>query len=324
MLELWNGSFSKLTLFERCPKAYYYKYIAGIEYTTPAMELGKRIHEGVAKFLTTGEYNEFNEELKPFLNNRVRQLQPQPAELVERKFKFNLDGIVMDGVIDIIVEKEGKIIDWKTSWQKTADPRQLHLYYYFTNKEGFDVRKVAFHYLRFNEEKDLKLDEKQIQETLDWAKKTMEEISEKEFLFATTEDINEFTQTEKIQDCLACPYKAICNNVKEVNDIVEFAKEIEELEAKLKLKKEMLKQYIDENGEVKTDNNVWKLTLVNEFDFDVKKVSDYIKSLGKDPLQYLNVTLTSLKKLKLTDEQLEKLGTKKISLRLTNSKVEAS
>ncbi|MEZ0535955.1 RecB family exonuclease [Caldicellulosiruptoraceae bacterium PP1] len=321
MLELWNGSFSKLTLFERCPKAYYYKYIAGIEYTTPAMELGKRIHEGIARFITTGEYNE---ELNPYLNSRVRQLQPQPVELVERKFKFNLDGIVMDGVIDIIVEKERKIIDWKTSWQKTADPRQLYLYYHFTKKEGFDINNVAFHYLRFNEEKDLKLDEKQIQETLDWAKKTMEEISEKEFLFTTSEDINEFTPTENTQNCLKCPYKTVCNNVKDVEDITELAKQIEELEAQLELKKEMLKQYIDENGEVKTDNSIWKLTTVNSYDFDIKKVSDYIKSLGKDPLQYLNVTLTSLKKLKLTDEQLEKLGTKKISLRLTNSKLEAS
>lgn len=53
-LDVMKGSYSKLQLFERCQRAFYFKYVKNMEYTTPAMEFGKIIHEELAKFLTTG------------------------------------------------------------------------------------------------------------------------------------------------------------------------------------------------------------------------------------------------------------------------------
>jgi len=122
MVEMWTGSYSKLALFERCPRAYYYKYIQGLDYTTPALELGKKVHEGIAKFLTTGECSD---EIAEFITPRVRQKQGIGTECVEKSIRFQVDDVTVEAVIDLITPYE--IIDWKTNWVRNADPRQLIL-----------------------------------------------------------------------------------------------------------------------------------------------------------------------------------------------------
>jgi len=49
-------------------------------------------------------------------------------------------------------------------------------------------------------------------------------------------------------------------------------------------------------------------------------VHDYIQGLGEDPLKFLNCTLTNLKKLKIPEQELEHLGTKRVTYRLTKTK----
>ncbi|WPX08123.1 RecB family exonuclease [Anaerocellum danielii] len=315
MVETWTGSYSKLVLFEKCERAYYYKYIEGIEYTTPALEFGRKVHESIAKFITTGE---LDETVAEFITERVRQFKGTPQEFVERPIKFLVDGIPMDGFVDIVVN--GQIIDWKTNWNRNADEKQLLLYAYGLNQEGFEINSAAFHYLRYGEDVPVELSEKNIQQTLDWTKQVLENIKDAELDFELSEDINTFKKAESTATCLTCPFKTICNGINTVDEAKRLAKEIEELESVLELKKELLRNFVEEYGEITTDTSVWKLTIVNNWDFDTKKVFDFIQSLGKDPLQYLNCTLTNLKKLKLTEQDLEKLGTKKITYRLTKTK----
>lgn len=318
MVETWTGSYSKLSLFEKCPRAYYYRYIQGLEYSTPALELGKKVHEGIAKFLTTGEYSD---EIAEFITPRVRQKQGIGTECVEKLIKFQIDDITIEAVIDLITPYE--IIDWKTNWVKNAEPRQLILYHYGAKRVGLAGvgSKVFFHYLRYNEDEEVDISTNATAITLDWVKATYAAIFETQFEYDITEDISVYNKTDNPKNCLTCPYRTVCNNVNTTEDAVKLAREIEELEALLELKKEMLRNYIEEYREVQTEANVWKLTTVNNWEFDVKKVFDYITTLGKDPLQYLNCTLTNLKKLKLSEQELEKLGTKKITYRLTKTKV---
>ncbi|WAM36640.1 PD-(D/E)XK nuclease family protein [Caldicellulosiruptor acetigenus] len=315
MVETWTGSYSKLALFEKCPRAYFYKYIQGLEYSTPALELGKRIHEGIARFITTGEETA---EIADFLTGKVYALKGTPQEFVERPIRFSVDGIQMDGVIDVVAN--GQIIDWKTNWVKNSDPRQLLLYTHGARQEGLDVEKALFHYLRYAEDVEIDLQEENIQKTLDWTKQMLENIAECQFDYDLSEDIEVFPKTSDFGVCLKCPYKSLCNSVSTAEDVIKLAKEIEELENLLELKKEMLRDYIEEFGEVNTGTSVWKLTVVNNWDFDTRKVYDYIQSLGKDPLQFLNCTLTNLKKLKITEQELEHLGTKRVTYRLTKTK----
>jgi len=226
----------------------------------------------------------------------------------------------LEAVIDVITPYE--IIDWKTNWVKNADPRQLILYHYGAKRVGLTGvgTKVYFHYLRYNEDVEVDVSTNTTATTLDWVKAMYETISETQLEYDLTEDVDVFSKTDNPENCLTCPYKNICNGVNTIEDAVRLAKEIEELEATLELKKEMLRNYIEEFGDVATDTATWKLTTVNNWDFDVRKVFEYIQDLGKDPLQYLNCTLTNIKRLKLPEQELEKLGTKKITYRLTKVK----
>lgn len=315
MVETWVGSYSKLALFEKCPRAYFYKYIQGLEYSTPALELGRKVHEGIAKFITTGE---IIDEVAEFLTHKVYSLKGIPQEFVEKPVKFSVNGMQMEGVIDVIVS--GQIVDWKTNWVKNSDPKQLLLYTYGARQEGLDVEKAVFHYLRYDEDVKIDLQEENIQKTLDWVKQILENIAECQLDYDLSGDIEAFSKTTNSAECLRCPYRNLCNNVSNVEDAVTLVREIEELEALLELKKEMLRGYIEEYGEIQTEANIWKLVAVNNWDFDVKKVYEYVRNLGKDPLEFLNCTFTSLKKLKLSEQELEKLGTKKITYRLTKTK----
>ncbi|ADQ06180.1 conserved hypothetical protein [Caldicellulosiruptor hydrothermalis 108] len=318
MVETWVGSYSKLALFEKCPRAYYYKYVQGLEYSTPALELGKKVHEGIAKFITTGVCSV---EIAEFITPRVRQKQGIGTECVEKSIRFQVDDVTVEAVIDLITPDE--IIDWKTNWVKNADPRQLILYHYGAKRVGLAGvgNKVYFHYLRYNEDEEVDISTNATAITLDWVKATYAAISETQFEYDLTEDIGIFNKTDNPKNCLTCPYRTVCKNVNTTEDAIKLAREIEELEALLELKKEMLRDYIEEYGEIQTEANLWKLTVVNNWDFDTRKVYDYIQSLGKDPLQFLNCTLTNLKKLKIPEQELERLGTKKITYRLAKSKI---
>lgn len=317
MLEMWCGSYSKLALFEKCPRAYFYRYKQKLDYTTPALEYGKKVHEQIAKFLI---YGEVDEEFRYFITPRVKQLAEVnlTQENIERRIEFRINGFQMTGILDVVTDS--KIIDWKTNWNKDASPRQLQLYAYGAKQAGLNIQKAFLHYLRYSEDVEVPVDD--TKETIDWTKRILEQIANAEFMFEMTEDIEEFPKTNDTVNCLSCPYRVICHGASNQEDARRLAKEIEELESVLELKKEALKNYIEEFGEVTTDRNVWRLTTVNNWNFDTAKVYEYITKLGKDPLKYMNVTLTSLKKLKLSEDELYKLGENKITLRLTKSKVE--
>lgn len=305
MVETWTGSYSKLVLFEKCRERIITSIFVVMTIQHLLWNLVKKVHEEIAKFITTGVCSI---EIAEFITPRVRQKQGIGTECVEKSIRFQVDDVTVEAVIDLITPDE--IIDWKTNWVKNADPRQLILYHYGAKRVGLAGvgNKVYFHYLRYNEDEEVDISTNATASTLDWVKATYAAIFETRFEYDLTEDIGVFNKTDNPKNCLTCPYRTVCNNVNTTEDAVKLAREIEELEVLLELKKEMLRDYIEEYGEIQTEANVWKLTVVNNWDFDVKKVYDYIRNLGKDPLEFLNCTFTSLKRLKLSEQELEKVG----------------
>jgi len=146
-------------------------------------------------------------------------------------------------------------------------------------------------------------------------------MNEKVFLYSMSGIEEEFEKN--YSSCRGCPYSAVClgENITDKQKALELAKYIEELEAKLNAAKDALKTYLEETGEeLVTDSGVWRLTPVNSFSFDTRKVWKYIKSLGKDPIEFANFTLTSLKKLKISEDILEQLGERNVTYQLRKTK----
>lgn len=319
LIDVMKGSYSRLQLFEKCQKAFYYKYVKGIEYSTPTMEFGKIIHEELAKFLTTGVEGE---NVKQFLTQKVRHYAGVHPEYVEFELKFTSpSGMEYTAVIDLFDNRTSKVLDWKTSWQKSSDVKQLYLYANALKQNGYEPRYLSFFYLRYNEEVEIELEQNKLIETLDWMSRVEEMINEKVFLYSMSGDENEFDKN--YSSCRGCPYSVVClgENITDKQKALELAKYIEELEAKLNAAKDALKTYLEETGEeLVTDSGVWRLTPVNSFSFDTRKVWEYIKSLGKDPIEFANFTLTSLKKLKISEDILEQLGERNITYQLRKTK----
>lgn len=319
LTDVMKGSYSKLQLFEKCQMAFYYRYIKQLEYTTPAMEFGKTIHEELAKFLTTGVEGE---NVKQFLTQKVRHYAGVHPECVEFELKFKSPaGTEYTAVIDLFDNRTAKVIDWKTSWQKDSDVKQLYIYAHALEQNGYKPRYLSFFWLRYNEETEMELRQNKMVETLDWMSRVEEMMNEKVFLYSMSGIEEEFEKN--YSSCRGCPYSAVClgENITDKQKALELAKYIEELEAKLNAAKDALKTYLEETGEeLVTDSGVWRLTPVNSFSFDTRKVWKYIQSLGKDPIEFANFTLTSLKKLKISEDVLEQLGERSITYQLRKTK----
>jgi len=317
-LDVMKGSYSKLQLFERCQRAFYFKYVKNMEYTTPAMEFGKIIHEELAKFLTTGAEGK---NVKQFITPKVRRYVGVNPEYVELELKFNLpSGTEYTAVIDLFENNTAKVLDWKTGWQKEADIRQLYIYAYALKKNGVKPEKLSFFYLRFDKEDEFAMSTDKLNETIDWMDRIEDSMNEKLFLYSS-EGEEEFEKN--YSSCKGCPYAKLClgEDIASKEKAIEIAMYIDELEAKLNAAREALKIYLEQTGEeLITDSGVWRLTPVNSFSFDTRKVWKYIKSLGKDPIEFANFTLTSLKKLKISEDVLEQLGERSITYQLRKTK----
>ncbi|ABP68172.1 hypothetical protein Csac_2600 [Caldicellulosiruptor saccharolyticus DSM 8903] len=153
LIDVMKGSYSRLQLFEKCQKAFYYKYVKGIEYTTPAMEFGRIIHEELAKFLTTGVEGE---NVKQFLTQKVKHYAGVHPEYVEFELKFTSPaGTEYTAVIDLFDNRTSKVLDWKTSWQKSSDVKQLYLYANALKQNGYETRYrdlsriLCFHFIAY-------------------------------------------------------------------------------------------------------------------------------------------------------------------------------
>lgn len=189
-------SFSRLSKFQTCPRAFYYAYVLRIpEPDTPALQFGKLVHDVLAEALA---YNRKPEELVAQKINSYNLLDPakdgQEAVRITEDFLRNfvpapgisriwlekkLEGRIGEekvaGYGDLIEEGDDEIIitDFKTNWEpyEVNDTFQLGLYALLAQQqpEWSELKKISVRlwFLRNNEIKAADLAPTQIQEVAD-------------------------------------------------------------------------------------------------------------------------------------------------------------
>jgi len=95
------------------------------------------------------------------------------------------------------------------------------------------------------------------------------------------------------------------------DDAISVAKEVERLEAVLKEHKNVLKQYVDENGPLATDEKVWDYHPTESWNFhNMKGLAEMIALEGYNPWEMFSLSKKELKKLGFEESFLQKYGEK--------------
>lgn len=115
----------------------------------------------------------------------------------------------------------------------------------------------------------------------------------------------------------------IGNKIQTAEEAVRIANEVERLEAVIKVLKDQMKVYVDQNGPIETDTVVWDYNVSNSFSFDaegLKRVAENIVLEGKNPWELMSISAANLKKLGWEDSYIETLGKKKQTIRFNSRK----
>ncbi len=171
-MELWRKalplSYSRINSFLRCPRKFYLKYIEGLkEPATPAMEIGKSVHDALDTLiknrgdmlkalekLDTLPEQDYTTARKRFKTG-VKLMQGLVIAASEinfgfdskfNKVDFNSPDCFFRGVIDLVIKNEDgsySVRDWKTGWSD-PDPRQVIVYSLPLIKGGLRVNDAGF------------------------------------------------------------------------------------------------------------------------------------------------------------------------------------
>lgn len=107
---------------------------------------------------------------------------------------------------------------------------------------------------------------------------------------------------------------------------IELSNEILRLEATVKEMKKLIKEYVEDNGELVAGDVVWKFQEAESWEFnDSEKTKEFLKSLvidgyTADPYSVVSISKTKIDKLGLNDSYIGKFANKKISRRFVNRK----
>jgi CRISPR/Cas system-associated exonuclease Cas4 (RecB family) len=337
-------SFSALDMFEKCPRRYYFRYVAGIpEPPSYAAEFGKAVHAVIAGVINTkGAASDLARQAvkkSPLLTEEdaaevlklagrfLGQFRPCGQLYTEYKLLVDLgDGQAFLGYADLIEETDDglTIVDFKTGRTPcdVFDTKQLALYAWMAAQEfGVSDVKVQLWWLRERKPVREGIATPEIQQdAFGWALNTIGMIQGACELPGWA-GFPEMPGT----GCAFCPYAANCLQVAvpEGNGTApEIAGIILRLEALTEQLKERLKQEVEKNGPVEVGGEVFAFHDRATWEFDVRGVVDFLQSLGLDPYDYLNVDGRKLKRLLAgeTGEALRSLGTEKITKYFTHKK----
>lgn len=226
-------SYSKISLYERCPKKYYFKYIEKLQVPfedKPVFEKGRFIHHIIEHYPELPEFNfkfkEVEDKKLDYLNqinefitkNKKAKFFLDQNVLLHREKEFFLnekleevktrEESIINGIIDYVGHYNDNIIlvDWKTGMsQKYASLNQLKFYslYIFNNFPSINKLKV---FLFFVEQDEYIYEEL----TRTDYKKTEEKYLK---LIHTILDDTEY-KCKKAEDCMRCEYYENCKPFK--------------------------------------------------------------------------------------------------------------
>lgn len=185
-------SFSRLSLYDDCPRRFYYKYVLGLaEKEGVPLWLGKAIHKAIECKIAGDSFDSalvqgmasinFNpavpfNEMKFLLNNMPANVQGKTEHYF--KLPLNEDGtLFIQGYIDLLQGNE--ITDWKSNRKMYGvnDTAQIGLYAWSLRQlYGYDEVIGKLYFLRFKRESAFVYDAHTMDLTRQWALQLANEI----------------------------------------------------------------------------------------------------------------------------------------------------
>jgi len=340
-------SYSCLDKFQRCPAAFYQKYVLERpEPATEALVLGKAAHAVIeAAMQAVRDDEDFfrvvsravaavtgvdEEELFHLTWKPPVRLQVGPGNRVEEHFQVPLDpddpfSPEVQGYIDLWRDDgdpEIQLIDWKTNRKPyhPLDTHQLGLYAgYLSRVTGKPVR-ARLVFLRTGDTLQHVYSADDIAAAWTWAAWTAIDIQERLFKAQTEEPLGRgwFPATPG-DACRYCGYAAACDGsgisfpgeIREPAEAEILGREILRLEAVLDALKERLRGFVEHHGPVRVDGREFRLATSQYWKWPQEALAaavDAMRKDGIDPLTVLSLTATGLKKLPWDEEKIRSLG----------------
>lgn len=139
-------SYSGMSLFKRCPRAWEDVYINGNRSPSgKAAERGTQIHDAIEKFFLGAPYPSAIKELKPWQAYMEHLLQYEPIAEAKVAVDENWEAVSYDdpkailrGKIDLVYSVGGltHILDWKTGKVYDTHPEQGRTYVALSNEDS--------------------------------------------------------------------------------------------------------------------------------------------------------------------------------------------
>lgn len=226
-------SFSRLNLYQTCPKRFYYKYVLDKdEPVTKPLALGKAVHKTVEDMIKGSDLNsavqqglveaDFHPEVKEEEIREIVKKAPIHKGIGRTEEYFCLplsdspSAPYLQGYIDLVEENEQgvTITDWKTNWKPydIQTNHQIALYAWGIQKKR-DVDKVCgkLSFLRFGRESVHVFDKEDMEQARKWALKLANEINSKlTILEIMPEKVDELFPDEPSSACSHCPFVLEC------------------------------------------------------------------------------------------------------------------
>lgn len=233
-------SHSRVECHNNCPYQYKLRYVDYMK-TIPAPEadnaliVGNTIHKGAETDLKTAidfYYSNYpiisdlhvNETIKfEYLIPKIHEILAN-VNVYKKEFKINTDRFI--GIVDLITKNDNGTVDvfdykYSNSYEHYAESPQLHLYKYFLEQIGFNVRKLGFIFIpkisiRQKQEENLYQFRKRLKEELHNSKiKIMEIQYNAEKVVAWMNDIINITEDSEFKKnptnlCSWCEYEEYC------------------------------------------------------------------------------------------------------------------
>lgn len=224
-------SYSKISLYNKCPYKYKKKYIDKDDVFTdsPVLEKGRYIHLLLDNYPELPEYEFVFSDVKnkrlemiEFVSNlarndvKLKYLLSSDVKLFSEKNFFLKDDMtetdkrqdsLFNGIIDYVGKKDDAIIivDWKTgSTQKHASLDQLKFYsmWAFSHFSEINILKICLYFIEQNI---------YVMDTIDRESAT---IIKNNFINKTIQIVNDTTfEKKKTEECLFCKYSNECNKL---------------------------------------------------------------------------------------------------------------
>ncbi|WP_047980644.1 PD-(D/E)XK nuclease family protein [Ornithinibacillus contaminans] len=230
-------SYSRLKLYETCPRRFYYKYVLGIPENTSTsfLALGKAVHkaiESIIKGISFEEaiiegYSECDfhpdvsiEEISKLVKNASATKNMGETEIYFRLPLSNSPNAPeIQGYIDLV--KGNRLEDWKTNWKMydVNDNHQIGLYAWALHQlKGYDLIEGSLSFLRYKKESKYFFSEVDMENAKQWALNLANEINFKlQMLDIFPEKLDELFPDIPSSSCEYCPFVLRCykDNVRE-------------------------------------------------------------------------------------------------------------